>query len=481
MGLLTRGERALATRSTLGIWLGVGAIGSITMAVFGTVVGALPSAGASGWWFHLSTARSWSNIAFYLGAALLAAGWLGVGTFARAGQLRLSEAWLALGLWGIPLLLAPPLFSRDLYSYVVQGLLAHQGMNPYTTSPSVLSSTAAFQGIASVWQHTPAPYGPLSALVANAAAGLAGSSLVAQIIVMRLPELCGMALMMVFIPRLCRRLGADPGVGVWLAVLSPLAIVSFLASGHNEGLMLGLMVMGIALVMEERVAVGFTAIAAAATIKLPAIAGIALLAMERFRTRPKDRARLIVMAVGIPAVVWLALTLLTGFGFGWLSPTAIQIPTQIRTLATPSVALGVFIASILHALGLGIETHAVVTVTRTVVTLSTVATVLWLFLNVQRYEVVRILGLALLVVAIGSPTLWPWYFTWGITVLAATSAQRSKALAALAVAAVFMVNASGTPTLQTHSYLVTAPALILGVVWLVRGGRWRRTLETSVD
>ena len=38
----------------------------------------------------------------------------------------------------MPLLLTPPLFSRDVYSYVAQGKLMAGGFNPYLTGPSVM-------------------------------------------------------------------------------------------------------------------------------------------------------------------------------------------------------------------------------------------------------------------------------------------------------------------------------------------------------
>ena len=50
---------------------------------------------------------------------------------------------------------------------------------------------------------------------------------------------------MVFLPRLARHLGTDPGVALWLGALSPLALFSFVASGHNDALMVGLLVAGV--------------------------------------------------------------------------------------------------------------------------------------------------------------------------------------------------------------------------------------------
>ena len=156
--------------------IGVGLLGAVGLAAFGTVVGALGMAGRTPWWFWLSMSHTTAIIGFYASLGLLAAGWAALGVQAHRGELRLAGCWAALAAWGTPLLLGPPLFSRDLYSYVVQGLLAKMGRNPYTTSPAVLRDHPVYLGIATVWRHTPAPYGPLSVLATLASAAASGRS-----------------------------------------------------------------------------------------------------------------------------------------------------------------------------------------------------------------------------------------------------------------------------------------------------------------
>jgi hypothetical protein len=453
-----------------------GLVGSALLAAFGTVVGALPVDGPAPWWFQLHTSHTVSITGFYVALGLLAAGWAGLGWLARRGALGLPACWGALAAWGLPLLGGPPLFSRDLYSYVAQGLLAARGLNPYTTAPAMLHALPVYSGIASVWQHTPAPYGPLALLATLGSVKLVGASLASQLIAMRLAEVAGLILMGIALPKIARRLGADPVLGFWLGVLSPLSLISLLASGHNEGLMLGLLLLCVLAFLNERAAAGSALGAAAAAVKLPAALAIAFPVMSRLRGSQEGRGRLVGLVLVVSAVVWALLTVLTGFGLGWLSSKAFTIPSELRTLITPSVAIGVFLASILHVLGSSVATQHVVTVTRSIVSVATVAGLAWLLWSAHRFDWVRLLGLSLLLVAVGSPTLWPWYFTWGICVLAATTAQRSIALALLASLPVLMVGAQGTPALNGHSYLVTAPLLVAGVAWLAWRGRWRSLL-----
>jgi hypothetical protein len=69
---------------------------------------------------------------------------------------------------------------------------------------------------------------------------------------------------------------------------------------------------------------------------------------------------------------------------------------------------------------------------------------------------------------------------WGIAVLAATSAQRSKSLAVVAGLAMLVVGAGGTPMLNGGDYWVTGPLVAAALVWFVASGSWRTVLGGPV-
>ena len=136
-------------------WLTVGLVGSIGLAVTGTSVGSVTEPNHALWWFSIPNGQSvLVTTLFYLSVALLIVGWLGVGRLARQGLLTTRWAWLILIAWGVPLFLGPPLFSRDIYSYIGQGLLAHHGLNPYSVPPKALGHGPLLSSIASVWRST---------------------------------------------------------------------------------------------------------------------------------------------------------------------------------------------------------------------------------------------------------------------------------------------------------------------------------------
>ncbi|HXA30920.1 MAG TPA: polyprenol phosphomannose-dependent alpha 1,6 mannosyltransferase MptB, partial [Acidimicrobiales bacterium] len=325
--IAVRGSPGIPARRSLSPlvpWLALGLVGSIGLAVTGTSVGSVTEPNHALWWFSIPNGQSvLVTTFFYLSVALLIVGWLGVGQQARRGLLSTRWAWLILIAWGVPLFLGPPLFSRDVYSYIGQGLLAHHGLNPYSVPPRALGQGPLLSSIASVWRGTASPYGPLFVGAANVVAGIAGSSIVAQVLAFRVLELVGVVLIMVSLPRLARHMGTDPGIALWLGALSPLALFSFIASGHNDALMMGLLLAGVTLAVEGRLAWGVALCALAATVKLPAAAAVIFLGVDQFQTaRGTKRWRVLAEVVVVPVLVLAVVTLVVGLGLSWLGPSA---------------------------------------------------------------------------------------------------------------------------------------------------------------
>ena len=463
----------------IGLWIGLGLLGAVGMVLSGSGIGSVPQPAADRWWFTVPVGTGLgAHVAFYASIAVLLAGWIGVGAHAWQCRLSVPVAWLVLVLWGLPFFLGAPLFSRDLYSYVAQGQLAHHGLNPYVVAPSALGPGNLLSSIASVWRNTASPYGPLFVSVSHVGAAVSGASLVSQILVFRALELVGLGLLMVSLPVLARRLGNDPGIALWLAVLSPLALFSFVSSGHNDALMLGLLLAGIAVGTGGRLRSGVALCALAATVKLPAAAGIVfLVADECTRVDRSQRWRTIAESAAISVAVVVGVTVGAGLGWTWLGPTALHVPTELRVLITPLVSLGTFVYGVLHAVGLPVTLSATVTVVQTIGGVVAVSGILWMVFHVRDGDAVRLCGLALLLFVALSPTLWPWYLMWGVAVLSATSAQRSRALAAVAGAGMLLVGAGGTPMFNGGAYWVTGPLVLAALVWFVWSGRahamWR--------
>ncbi len=70
-------------------------------------------------------------------------------------------------MWAVPLALAPPLFSRDVYSYLAQSATLARGLDPYVLGPAEALGVddPLTRSIPTIWRDTPAPYGPLFLMI----------------------------------------------------------------------------------------------------------------------------------------------------------------------------------------------------------------------------------------------------------------------------------------------------------------------------
>lgn len=101
-------------------------------------------------------------VGVYFGLVLLIAAWLLLGRLVRGAEPPSPRALMVvLVIWAAPLLLAPPLFSRDVYSYLAQGAMVDAHMDVYAHGPARLGGPLADE-VSPLWQHTGAPYGPAS-------------------------------------------------------------------------------------------------------------------------------------------------------------------------------------------------------------------------------------------------------------------------------------------------------------------------------
>ena len=458
-------------------WVAVGWARTMGMVLTGTRIGAVPDPHQALWWFTIpSGGAPLASVFFYVSVGLMVVAWLGVGRQALAGGSdRRPRPGPLLGVWGLPLLLGPPLFSRDLYSYVGQGLLVHHGLNPYTVGPSALGHIPLLSAIATVWRDTTSPYGPLFVVSTKAVASVAGGSLVVQVVAFRALELIGVALVMVSLPRLARHLGTDPGVALWLGALSPLALFSFVASGHNDSLMVGLLVAGVTLAVTGRMLPGLLLCALAATIKLPAAAAVAFLAVDGLGPVGGPKRWRVVGEAGGGAG--------RGVRRGDPGSAATGGPGSARPPSTspPSCGccpprrcpLGSAVYSLLHPLGVPVTRSAVVTVAQDVVASPWSLAVVWLLVTVRRHEVVRSLGLALVLIVVGQSDRVAL-----VPDVGAGAAGRHHRPAVQGAGRGGGAGHAGGRTerpslLLGHWYVVVSAGHPGAVAWLIRGQHWR--------
>jgi hypothetical protein len=264
-----------------------------------------------------------------------------------------------------------------------------------------------------------------------------------------------------------------------------LILLQLVAAGHNDLLMIGVMVAGVALALENRPLWAVAVCTLAATIKVPAIAAVVFVAFvwarggEDWATRLARGAKAALMAFAVAAAV----TLLTGFGAGWVSSALFSTPARVHLAITPATALSWTAASLLHDLGISAGFHSIQSVVRVVAFGASVAVGLALLLRARRETLPKYLGLALVAFALGGPAAWPWYLCWGLVMLAVwPRAQRSGVVVVASLLATLLVNPDGILVLPVQSSPVIA-ALWIAVaaagflVWTRGRGLGREVLR----
>jgi alpha-1,6-mannosyltransferase len=367
--------------------------------------------------------RELAAFTVYLGVGLMVWAWVRLGRDVLAhrvggrGVLTVACAWTA------PMLVSPPLFTRDVYSYLAQGGLPLAGFDPYAVGPEVMPGVFA-DNVHYFWQDTPAPYGPLFILLAKAVAWAAGDTMILGVILMRLVLLPGLLLLIWALPELTRRLGGRVPVALWVAVANPLMVVHMVGGGHNDLLVVGLLAAGSLVALRGRHISAIALVTAAMAVKASAAVALPFLVLVwAAHLSGSQRARIAkatAAGVGVFLVVFAACTVAAGVGLGWLP--ALNAPSMIVNWMSLPTAVGEFTHTLISNL-VNVPKQPFINVGRALggLLLAYIAVTQWWAARDGGPDAVRRAGIVLLAVAVLSPATLPWYVSWGMALLAATA------------------------------------------------------------
>jgi hypothetical protein len=321
-------------------------------------------------------------------------------------------------IWALPLLLAPPLFSRDVYSYAGQGEMVSHHIDPYVYGTGVLGSTPFSTMPDTLWTNTPSPYGPTFLSIDGLLDKASGHEILPDILLLRLLELAGLALVVGATVALARRAGRDPAGAVLLGAGCPLVLATLVGGAHNEALMLGFLLAGLAVAQRWGTVPGVVLCAVAAGVKSPAALGVLFLGWAWAGPGASWGRRVVhTLGAGLIAVGTLeVISSVSGTGWGWLR-TATAADKSF-TAVTPVNAVAKALSGAAHLIEVNIPVLGARTVISTIGLLCAAAIGTWFLLRSPGPTMQRNLGLTLLVVALLGPILWNWYVTWGVLVLA---------------------------------------------------------------
>ena len=394
------------------------------------------------------------------GAVMMALAWLMLGRF-TLGPRRMSRSQLdhTLLLWMVPLLIAPPMYSKDVYSYLAQSQISRIGLNPYKVGPAPgLGLDHVFTlSVPSLWRETPAPYGPLFLWIGRGISALTGENIVAAVLSHRVVVLIGVGLIVWAVPRLARRCGVAEVSALWLGAANPLLLMHLVAGIHNEALMMGLMLTGTEFALrgidsagtephwprrrEEWVSVGLLVagvvlITMSSQVKLPGLLALGFVAMalaHRWGGTFKPFLLASVSTMSISLLVMALIGWASGLGFGWIF--TLGTANVVRSWMSPPTLLALGTGQVGILLGLGDHTTAVLSLTRAMGVLIITITVTWLLLAVLRGRLHPVggLGVALGATVLLFPVVQPWYLLWAIIPLAAWATRPGFRIATIAV------------------------------------------------
>ncbi|MET0872335.1 MAG: polyprenol phosphomannose-dependent alpha 1,6 mannosyltransferase MptB [Paeniglutamicibacter terrestris] len=345
-----------------------------------------------------------------LGSMLLFRAWLRLRQRSESqGPGAVKVIVRAIWIWSIPLFFSFPILSKDVYSYLGQGRLMHAGLSPYSDWVSQLPGWFA-QGSDSLWAESSSPYGPLFLMYARFTYFISGAVPEYGVLMMRLIAVGGVALCAYTVVALAKISGRGAAWPLWISVANPLFLLNMVSGVHNDGLMIGGVLLGFLLVARKRYLLGVLAVSAAIAIKpivvlvLPFL-GIAMVGRHATLGRK-------MLAWSFAGSVTLAVMALLGWAsglwFGWIAAMA-----SAGSAAFPYAPVGLlgmlagWIGSLFGG-DLTVISGAVFTAFRAV----SLGLVFWLALRRPTGPPLLYSGYALLAAVVLAPIIQPWYLLW---------------------------------------------------------------------
>jgi len=318
----------------------------------------------------------------------------------------------------LPLAVAPPLFSDDVFSYVAQGQLIRAGFDPYTHGWAALGQPGIGRTAADFWQSTPTPYSPGFLRLAQLVAWTSGGSAYAGGLVLRVVAVLALAACAALLLRLLAARPDQQVPALWLAIANPLVLTGAVSGAHIDVLIAVALLGALVLHRSGRGYLALGLVGVAGQVKVTALLDAAsdLVARVSSTTRASNQNQAV---NGAP---------------GWVT------------------TLGLLVA---------------------------LAVCLALALRVRQLGPARAVGLSVLAVLLLGGAFWPWYFIVPLVLLAVAGERTDRLMgAALSLVLLFADGPGGLPNANTHP--VAADVWYLGwyagaVALLVVGRRWGRT------
>jgi hypothetical protein len=333
---------------------------------------------------------------------------------------------------------APPLLSRDVFSYLAYARLgAEHGLNPYTFVPSDVPTDPAFRFTGG--NSATSAYGPLFTALTYPLAGLDVPAAL-----WTFKALVGLASLgvVLLVWKTARALGRQPLVPALAVGLNPHVLVNVVGGAHNDALVVFVTMLGVLLFVRGRLQTGPALATVAAGLKGSAALVVPFLvvgsppgtaaehaAPERPPSAPRTVAAPLLAVASTVAVI--ALVSSAFFGVAFLKASTLIGASQD---ATTGWSAPVKAAGVLGAILPG-GTPDYTTGMRIAFLVAFTAAALWLVVRTRRgADAITMAAWATLAALLATAWIWPWYLLW-LLPLAALASDRRPLIAAIALSA----------------------------------------------
>ncbi len=395
-----------------------------------------------------------SIVLLAIGGMLLVRAWLRLGQRVRHWGPQARKATLqATVAWGLPMMFSVPLFSRDVYAYIGQGRLMVEGFNPYENGISALSNY--FQlGADKMWTEAPVPYGQLFLWIEQFVVWATQVHPEASVMLFRLAALIGIVLCVIYVPKLAELHGVNPHRALWLTAANPLFLTNFIASVHNDALMIGLALAGLYYCATRRFILGLVLVTLSIAVKPITIVFLPFIGLLWAGKNASWPRRFVFwgLTAGFSLAMLYAMSLVNGFGFGWIN--GLSAPGSIWIWYAPIGLLGLIVASISNAFGL--EGWGLAKWVYDAGKVLAVGIVAWQIFRGDHDRLIRRLTLAFAAVVLLAPMIQSWYIVWLIPLFAVTGIRDDWQVKALYFVVSFFMVYAISDQLEVFPYLQTA-------------------------
>lgn len=366
--------------------------------------------------------RLLATVTVVVGVGLLVLAWVLLWRAVRGGgHDGLKRIGWIVAAWAGPLMFAAPLATQDVWSYGAEGKMVLDGFGGYRPA-TMLAHSVWTSGVDPKWLELPSPYGPVSLDLSAFFVKISGGRPWVAAECWRVTAVIGLILCGWGVARIVSARGGNAATAVVAAVANPAMLIMLVGGIHNDALMLGVTVSGMALALSGRRFWGLALCALGVAVKPNALLIVGALSWWVWGIRWRDRTKGILVSAAIVAGVLGVAGLEVGGGFGWLGAGLFS-----GTVVGPWS----FAAQLFHTRS-GWPVEAV--------ELLGFALAIAFVVGPRRPGAwIAGLGWGFAALALSVPRPEPWYLTWAVVLLASAGLHRQTERVGLVVVSAMMV------------------------------------------